>query len=440
MIVPSPRLILFAGAAVLPALAVGVAAPSAVPFAVAAAVVVIALLDAALARRTFRGIGAELPALVRLSEGRGGAIDLRLTSDGMTARRLALGLALPPELSSPRDTLRAELPAGCQASRVSWPVTPLKKGRYRIDGCFLEAPSPLGFWSVRREAPARADVRVYPDLLAERRHVGALFLNRGPLGIHPRRQVGKGRDFEKLRDYAPGDGYDDIHWKATAKRGCPVTKVYQVERTQEVYAVVDASRLSARSAGADGKTVMARFVSAAMILSMAAERQGDLFGLVTFSDRVHAFLRAGSGKAHATACLEALYTLEPRVVSPDFDELSVAIRHRVRRRALLVFLTSLDDPLLAEGFVRGMDAVCRRHLVLAGMVRPPGARPLFSGPPAPTLDDLYRGLGGHVRWHTLRELGKVLQRRGAMLVPFDDETMCADLVSRYLDIKKRQIL
>ena len=50
------------------------------------------------------------------------------------------------------------------------------------------------------------------------------------------------------------------------------------------------------------------------------------------------------------------------------EQLSAAIRLRVRRRALLVFLTSLDDPLLAEGFVRGMDEVCRRHLVLAGMV------------------------------------------------------------------------
>jgi len=440
MIVPSSRLILFAGAAVLPAAALGVAVPSVVPFAVAGAVVALALLDAALARRTFRGVGAELPTLVRLSEGRAGAIELRLTNDGMKARRLGLGLSLPPELSSARDSMRTELPAGCRGSRVPWPVTPLKRGRYLIDACWLEAASPLGFWTARREAPARAEVRVYPDLLGERRHVGALFLNRGTLGIHSRRQVGKGRDFEKLREYTPGDGYDDIHWKATAKRGYPVTKVYQVERTQEVYAVVDASRLSARSAGGDGKTVLARFISAAMILSMAAERQGDLFGLVTFSDRVHAFLRAGSGKSHGTACLEALYTLEPRIVSPDFDELSSALRLRVRRRAFLVFLTSLDDPLLAEGFVRGMDDVCRRHLVLAGMVRPPGAKPLFSDPSASTLDELYRNLGGHVRWHALRELGKVLQRRGAMLVPFDDETMCAQLVSRYLDVKKGQLL
>jgi uncharacterized protein (DUF58 family) len=65
--------------------------------------------------------------------------------------------------------------------------------------------------------------------------------------MHTQRQVGKGRDFEQLREYLPGDGYEDIHWKATAKYGHPVTKVFQIERTQELYVVLDASRLSGRT-------------------------------------------------------------------------------------------------------------------------------------------------------------------------------------------------
>ena len=56
-------------------------------------------------------------------------------------------------------------------------------------------------------------------MLTERKNLAALFLNRGSFGVHAQRQVGKGRDFEKLREYIPGDGYDEIHWKATAKRG-----------------------------------------------------------------------------------------------------------------------------------------------------------------------------------------------------------------------------
>ena len=94
--------------------------------------------------------------------------------------------------------------------------------------------------------PAQSEIRVYPNLFTERRNLAALFLHRGAFGLHAQRQVGKGREFEKLREYMPGDSFDEIHWKATAKRGRPITKVFQIERTQEVYVVIDASRLSAR--------------------------------------------------------------------------------------------------------------------------------------------------------------------------------------------------
>ena len=56
----------------------------------------------------------------------------------------------------------------------------------------------------------QCEIRVYPNLMAERKSLAALFLHRGAFGLHAQRQVGKGRDFEKLRDYIPGDGYDEI--------------------------------------------------------------------------------------------------------------------------------------------------------------------------------------------------------------------------------------
>ena len=66
-------------------------------------------------------------------------------------------------------------------------------------------------------------------------------------------------------------------------------------------------------------------------------------GMLTFSDRVHEFVRARNGQAHYSLCRDALYTLQPKIVTPDFDELCAFIRLRLRRRALLVFLTALDD-------------------------------------------------------------------------------------------------
>ncbi len=74
------------------------------------------------------------------------------------------------------------------------------------------------------------------------------------------------------------------------------------------------------------------------------------------------------------------------------------------------------------------------------MMQPPGAEPLFSGSGVATLDDVYQRLGGHVLWHNLRELDKTLQRRGVQFTMLDDERLCAQLVTNYLSVKRRQLI
>ena len=471
MIVPQTRLLVWVAVLVLPFATVAAVFPESafVAGGLILLLLLLAVMDAAMAYGSLDGISVELPKVVRLSKDREGAIELQIRNELKQARRLRLGLALPQEIHSPDEDLVAVLPAKTEFSRLAWPCTPRKRGNYVLDKCFLEGLSQWGFWAVRSAVAARAEIRVYPNLLSERKGVAALFLNRGNFGAHALRQVGKGRDFEKLREYIPGDSYDEIHWKATAKRGHPVTKVFQIERTQEVYVIIDASRLSARESGRSTKesvvssqlsvasqgakgakttdhgprttdSVLERFITAALILGVAAEQQGDLFGLLTFSDKVHGFVRAKNGQAHYNGCRDSLYTLQPRIVTPDFDELGAFIRLRLRRRALLVFLTALDDPVLAESFVRNMDLICRQHLILVNMMQPPGACPLFGREQAGSLDDIYRQLGGHVLWHNLRELEKVLQRRGVCFSLLDNERLSAQLVTQYLSVKRRQLI
>ena len=145
-----------------------------------------------------------------------------------------------------------------------------------------------------------------------------------------------------------------------------------------------------------------------MVLGLAAEQQRDLFGILAFSDQVRTFIRAGNGKAHYGVCRDALYTLQPKMVNPDFGEICSFIRLRLRRRALLIFLTNLDDPLLAEGFLNNLDIIARHHLILVNMLPAPGVAPLFANPDAATVDDIYQNLGGHIQWQKLRELKKIM--------------------------------
>ena len=55
-------------------------------------------------------------------------------------------------------------------------------------------------------------------------------------------------------------------------------------------------------------------------------------------------------------------------------------------------------------------------------------------------DDMYGRLGGHLQWQKLRELQKVLQRRGVRFSLLNNERLSAELVSQYLSVKQRQLL
>ena len=435
MIVPSRRLIWLLALAGFPAVVIEAIDPQA---RVAALILIIAValaavIDALRRRRALDGLKVELPGLVRLVQGREARIAVTIHNDNRSGRRIRIGFAAPPGVEMETDEQAIDLPDA--TSRIEWLCHPRLRGNYTINECYLESASLLGLWMVRGTQPISLEIRVYPNL----RDDGALkALRRGSENRHLTRQIGRGREFEKLREYSPGDSSDEIHWKATARRGRPITKVFQVERTQEIYLVIDASRLSARVIG--GETALERAIKAALTIGAVTERRGDLFGIAAFSDRVETFVRARSGKLHYSACRDAINNLRTRPVSPDFEDIVTLLRLRLRRRSLVILLTALDEPVLAEHFERSARLLARRHLVMAASLRPASAKPLFQDAEVESAEDIYRALAGHLAWSKLRELQGALARQGVKLALFEPASFAANLVNLYDDVKQRQLL
>lgn len=442
-IVPSTRLMWLVFYAALAAVGAG-PLPELLPIWLLAlgAVGVVALVDAALSLSQARPPAIALPAVARFMRDREGVLPVVFANPDRRARRLRVALGLPAAFVSREEEAWVDLPEGVERARIDWRCTPRRRGRFtRVLGC-VEATSRLGLWQVRARTDVPCELRVHPNLLTERKHLAALFLARDRPGARVQRTLGRGREFEKLRDYLPGDDFDEIHWKASAKRGRPVTKIFQAERTQEICVVIDASRLSARPVVHAGieQTALERYVTSALVLLIAAERQGDKFGLVAYDDRVRVGVRAGSGGRHYAACRDAMLGLRASEAPPDLPEIVRQLRVRLRRRALLVFLTDLSDPVLAEDFARHARLLSRQHLVIVGQLPAPEVAPLFSGGEVATADEVYRRLAGHVRWAETRALGQTLKAMGVTSVLLREETMAAQLVGEYMKVKARQAL
>ncbi len=130
------------------------------------------------------------------------------------------------------------------SSEICYLILPRARGDVHVGRLFLRYQSLLGLaerWAVV-EIPQT--VRVLPDLEQARQH--ALYLIRSrqvEMERRRRRQRGHGREFESLRDYRQGDEMRDICWTATARRHQLTTRIFEIERSQVVWVVLDAGRL-----------------------------------------------------------------------------------------------------------------------------------------------------------------------------------------------------
>ena len=437
-LVPTNRLLVFLAAVWIPCALVAAAAPSwTLPAVIVAAfAVAVALVDMSASRNRLRGLIVRMPAILRLVKGRPATMNVELERTGSFPKEVRIGIVFPSGVAADDET-RVSLGGDAVRYVTQWEAHPFERGIHRVTDAVVETRSAAGLWDIREQRRVNSELRVYPNLLGDKRTAAPLLLARTS-GAHAFRQLGKGREFEKLREYIPGDTFNDIHWRATARHGRPVTKVFQVERTQEVYAVLDCSRLSGRLIG--GEPALERYLTAALLLGLAVQKDGDLFGVIAFDDRVQTIIRAAAGRAHFGTCRDALFSVKPKRVSPDFRELSQFIRTRLRRRSLLMVLTDLDDANIAEEFEANIAVVRSTHLVSANMMQPASVAPVFSNGPVANADEVYDRLAGHLRWHTLEQTRRRLATQGVVLSMLRADNAAADLVSRYRQIKGRQLL
>ena len=100
------------------------------------------------------------------------------------------------------------------------------------------------------------------------------------MGVKRMRYAGEGTEFESLREYMHGDDYRDIDWKATARRGRPIVRSFEAERSQTIVLAVDAGRLMMPRV--TGLTKLDRAVNAALLLAYLGTERDDLVGLLVF--------------------------------------------------------------------------------------------------------------------------------------------------------------
>lgn len=328
-------------------------------------------------------------------------------------------------------------------------VRPPRRGDYSFGDLNLRWWGVLGMIQRQARFASVAPVKVYPNLLDIRKY--ELQARKGQLteiGLRQTRMLGSGTEFERLREYQLDDEFRKIDWKATARRGKPVSREFETERSQTVFALLDVGRLmqspvadpliSISKGGTSQPLAKVDYsVNAVLMLSYVAGLRGDRVGLLTFADRVVHYLAPRAGKAQFYRMLAVLYGVEAEPVEADYVRAFSYLAAKHKKRSLIIIFTDLASGWAADALVKQVAPLYPRHLPLLVAISDPTVVELAQQLPRDSAGVYQRAVAEQLIDERVLTLEK-LRRHGVMTLDVPANQLTLAVVNKYLELKARE--
>ena len=422
--------------------------------------------------------GLRLPAAAKLTASRSWSnapaldseteIELTIENHGRMIVECRLVDDLPPALVAEPQTLRLtafpRIPA-----HLRYRVEPNERGDWETGWLYVRYRSGLGLAERWARAPLTQTVRVYPALRTGEEQ--QIFLARSrqiDLQLRQARLRGLGRDFESLREYREGDDLRDICWTATARRGSPITRQYQTERSQPVWLVLDCGRLMrARVAvGTLGKPGVSsdRFSSpgskpempvwaagehvhskldyactTAVALAQLALYSGDRVGLLAYGQGIQQRLLPGRGAAHMRQIIESLAQVRAEGSEADHLRATATLNRLQPRRSLILWVTDLAETAMRPEVIDGALQLLRRHVLLFVAMAQPEVEMIADARPK-NVEQMFRAAAAQEMAGRRELLLARLHEQGALTLDLNPEALTSTVLNQYLTVKERAMV
>jgi uncharacterized protein (DUF58 family) len=365
----------------------------------------------------------------------------------------------PPGVDIAPASHRLKVPPG-ERALVETTLIAERRGRSAFGDVFVRLQSGLKLASVTLRVPLAAELYVVPEATLERKsNRKGPRIDMGNVAMRIRR-ASQGSELESLREYSPGDPLRAVDWKATAKRRHPVTRLYQPERSQTIWFVLDASRTMASTIGEDGsaepgegagdgdgeqRTMRAktRFdvaLEALLVVADGALRAGDQVGVIVHGDALERVIPPGRGRAQYRRLVDMLADVHPKRVQLDVRGLVSQLERRARKRSLLVLFTDLENETHGEALYDHAHVLTRRHIVLCVSLDDSITRSLADAASNDGDGGVFARAAAIDVLRERTELTRKLEKRNVLVLAASEAGLARATLDRYLDVKTRALL
>lgn len=396
------------------------------------------LIDILLLFRVKEGVKASRRMADVFSNGDENKIHLEIQSDYPFAISADLLDEVPVQFQA-RDFLLPLTLEANEKKQLVYSLRPVSRGEYQFGNIIILVKSPLSLAERKYNLPAQKTVVVWPAFHSLRQYeLLAHNATTSDIGNRKIRKVGHSMEFEEIKDYVPGDDLRTINWKATARKGgALMVNNYTDERSQQVYCIIDKSRVMKQPF--EGMTLLDYAINASLVLSRVALVKYDKAGLICFAENMGQFIPADRKGMQMSLLAETLYRQQTNFLEADYEKLVTLVRSRITHRSLLILFTNFESMSSLQRQLPYIRALARQHQVLVVFFENTELQEQAEHP-VENLEQLYIKVITEKFILEKKRMVKELQKYGIQSVLTPPKQLTTQTINKYLEWKARQII
>ncbi|MFT4536015.1 MAG: hypothetical protein ACJA1A_003620 [Saprospiraceae bacterium] len=322
--------------------------------------------------------------------------------------------------------------------KIKYRIRPTIRGVYSFGKLHTYVNYPfLGLVQRRISANLDQDVAVYPSFIQMRNFELQVFSQTANMsGIRRVRQIGENDEFEHIRNYVQGDNIRSINWKATSRNGELMVNQYENSRSQMVYCIIDKGRSMKMPFG--GLTLLDYAVNTSLVLSNIILKKHDRAGLITFSDKIGAIIKASAQHNHLQKLTSYLYNQTTGFSESNFELLFYTLRSQLSRRSVLLFFTNFEQPIELKRNLKYLKSLNQKHLLVVIMFKNTELESV-KDMPTTKMKDIYYKTFSQKALMEKEKIAAEIKANGIQVILTAPEDLSVNTVNKYLEIKAKRM-
>ena len=321
---------------------------------------------------------------------------------------------------------------------INYQLRPVKRGAYYFGDILVFICSFLGLVERRIRLKREIEIPVYPSIIQMKNfELRAFDRISQHSGIKKMRRLGHSYEFEQIKNYVRGDDYRSINWKASSRRGQLMVNQYEDERAQQVYCIIDKSR--SMKMPFEGMSLLDYAINTSLVLSNIILQKYDRAGLLTFSDKLGATIKADRKANQLNKIINALYKEQERSLESNYELLYYAARKLITGRSLLLLFTNFESSYALERALPILRRINNIHLLVVVFFDNTEIRE-FSRKTATTTRDIYLQTVAQKFTLEKEQMVQKLKQFGIQAIFTAPEDLSLNTVNKYLELKSRGLI